>query len=64
VFKHYNFLDAEDAALYYEYIANIKALSLYDTGVTAEYGHELITLSTCAYYTKKPPVCGCRQKTM
>ena len=26
-------------------------MSLYDTGVTAEYGDELLTLSTCDYYT-------------
>ena len=52
VFKHYNFLTAEDAASYDKYITNIKALSLYDTGVTAEYGDEFITLSTCAYHTK------------
>ena len=26
-----------------------KALSLYDTGVDAEYGDKLITLSTCEY---------------
>lgn len=52
VFKHYNFLNAEDAAAYNEYIANIKALSLYDTGVTAAYGDEVITLATCAYHTE------------
>jgi sortase B len=52
VFKHYNFLNAEDAAAYDEYIANIKALSLYDTGVTAAYRDELITLATCAYHTE------------
>jgi sortase B len=52
VFKHYNFLNAEDAAAYNEHIANIKALSLYDTGVTAAYGDELITLVTCAYHTE------------
>ena len=26
-------------------------MSLYDTGVSAEYGDELLTLSTCDYYT-------------
>lgn len=51
-FKHYNFLNAEDAAAYDEYIANIKALSLYDTGATAAYRDELITLATCAYHTE------------
>ena len=32
-----------------EFIAECKALALYDTGVTAEYGDKLITLSTCEY---------------
>ena len=31
---------------------NIKRLSLYDTGVTAVYGDEFITLSTCSYQTE------------
>lgn len=30
-------------------ISKCKDLSLYDTGVTAEYGDKLITLSTCEY---------------
>ena len=29
-----------------------KALSLYDTGIMAEYGDKLITLSTCEYSRK------------
>jgi sortase B len=52
VFKHYNFLNADDAAAFDEYIANITALSLYDTGVTASYGDKLLTLVTCSYHTK------------
>ncbi len=52
VFKHYNFLNAEDAAAYKEYVANIMALTLYDTGVTTAYGDELITLATCGYHTE------------
>ena len=27
-------------------------MSVYDTGVTAEYGDRFITLSTCAYHTE------------
>jgi Uncharacterized protein conserved in bacteria len=52
VFKFYNFLNAADPADFDEYIANIKALSLYDTGLGASYGDELITLVTCAYHTE------------
>lgn len=32
-----------------EYIAKCKEKALYDTGVSAEYGDKLITLSTCEY---------------
>jgi len=52
VFKHYNFLNAESEVAFNEYITNIKALSLYDTGMTASYGDELLTLVTCAYHTE------------
>jgi len=52
VFKHYNFLNADSQAIFDEYIAEIKALSLYDTGMHLEYGDELITLMTCSYHTE------------
>lgn len=40
---------AETETEFNEYVAKCKELSLYDTGVTAEYGDKLITLSTCEY---------------
>lgn len=49
VFKYYSFYRAENQQQFDEYIQNVKKLSLYDTGVTAEYGDTLITLSTCEY---------------
>ena len=48
-FKFYRFIDAESANEFYDFIAKCKELSFYDTGVTAEYGDKLITLSTCEY---------------
>ena len=48
-FKYYRFVDAESADEFNSYIAKCKELSIYDTGVTAEYGDKLITLSTCEY---------------
>ena len=51
VFKFYKFYSAHNTESFNYYIDNVKALSLYDTGVTAEYGDELITLSTCEYST-------------
>ena len=35
-----------------EYVKKVKELSLYDTGKTAKYGQQLITLSTCSYHTE------------
>ena len=52
VFKFYKFYSAHNTESFNYYIDNVKALSLYDTGVTAEYGDELITLSTCEYSTE------------
>ena len=48
-FRYYDFVDAEDENDFNAYIAKCKELALYDTGVTAEYGDRLITLSTCEY---------------
>ena len=48
-FKFYRFIDAESADEFDDFIAKSKELSFYDTGVTAEYGDKLITLSTCEY---------------
>ena len=51
-FKFYRFIKAADEADYDGAIRNYKEKSLYDTGVTAEYGDKLITLVTCAYHTE------------
>lgn len=48
-FKYYRFVNAETLEQFDEYIAKCKELSLYDTGVSAQYGDKLITLSTCEY---------------
>lgn len=47
VFKYYQFLDAASEKEFSSYMQEMAALSLYDTGVTAAYGDELLTLSTC-----------------
>ncbi len=51
VFKFYDFIDAADKDKYNEAVAQYKKKSIYDTGVTAEYGDKLLTLVTCAYHT-------------
>ena len=52
VFKYYQYFGGEDQDAFDSFYSNIKKLSLYDTGVEAEYGDEFLTLSTCAYQTK------------
>lgn len=49
-FKYYQFYEAETEEDFKEFYENIKALSLYDTGVGAEFGDTFLTLSTCAYH--------------
>lgn len=50
VFKFYKFFQADTEEEFNDFYDNIKALSLYDTGVTAEFGDRFITLSTCVYH--------------
>ena len=52
VFRYYNFCGDLSRTEFEEYISQIKALSLYDTGKTAVYGQKLLTLSTCSYHTE------------
>lgn len=51
-FRYYEFIDAQASSEFDEYISKAKSMALYDTGVTAQYGDKLITLSTCEYSTK------------
>lgn len=51
-FQYYLFVDAEDEDAFDTYVSQCKALALYDTGVDAEYGDKLLTLSTCEYSRK------------
>ncbi len=52
VFRYYFFYNCENEEEYNEFVRNAKDSSLYDTGKTAKYGDQLITLSTCAYHTE------------
>ena len=49
VFRYYNFVNANNELDYAEFVSNAMDVSLYDTGVTATYGEQLMTLSTCDY---------------
>ncbi len=52
VFKFYKFFEADTEKEFDDFYNNIKKMSIYDTGVTAEFGDRFITLSTCAYHVE------------
>lgn len=47
-FRYYDFIDSGEKE-FQNYVKECLSRSLYSTGVTAEYGDELLTLSTCEY---------------
>lgn len=53
VFKFYKFFQADTEEEFNDFYQNIKELSIYDTGVTAEFGDHFITLSTCVYHVEQ-----------
>ena len=52
VFRYYYFVNAKNEEEYNDFVSNAKKASIYDTGVDAKYGEQLLTLSTCAYHTE------------
>ncbi|MCR4622555.1 MAG: sortase [Clostridiales bacterium] len=51
-FKYYNFSYASNEGTFGSYVAVCKARDYYETGVTAVFGQQLLTLSTCEYSQK------------
>ena len=49
VFRYYFFINADNEEEYNYYVEESKKASLYDTGKTATYGEQLLSLSTCEY---------------
>lgn len=49
VFKYYQFTEALSDREFDSYMEEMAAMSLYNTGVTAEFGDQILTLSTCDY---------------
>lgn len=49
VFRYYNYTKFENEEEYNTFIENCKKIQLYDTGASAKYGEQLITLITCEY---------------
>lgn len=52
-FKYYEYAGYTTEDEFNEYVAGVKSESSYDTGITPEFGDQLVTLSTCAYHTKE-----------
>ena len=52
VFRFYNYHDLTDPDVFQEFVDQVKAASIYDTGIEANYGDQLITLITCSYGRK------------
>ncbi len=52
VFKYYQFFQADTKDEFHTWYHNIKEMALYDTGVTAQFGDEFITLTCCAYHVE------------
>ena len=50
VFRYYQYTDLSSQDRFEEYLRQVRAVSLYDTGVDVQYGDRLITLSTCSYH--------------
>lgn len=50
VFKYYQFYQAETEEEFLLFYESIMDMSIYDTGVTAEFGDTFLMLSTCAYH--------------
>jgi len=52
VFRYYYFINAENEEEFNEFVNNSKKASLYDIDATAQYGDQLLTLSTCEFSQK------------
>ncbi len=51
-FRYHLYPSLDHKETFQEYVRLAKESSLYDTGVTAEYGQRILTLSTCSTHTK------------
>lgn len=52
-FAYYEYTGYSDEEMFLEYVAGVKAESCYDTGITPQYGEQIVTLSTCAYHAEE-----------
>ncbi len=52
VFRYYNFLNVKNEIEFEDYMGRIRKMEVFGAAVDAAYGDELLTLSTCNYYTE------------
>ncbi len=52
-FNVYNYINVTDKMQYDEFIRGLKGMTPHETGITPEYGQNLIMLSTCSYHTEE-----------
>lgn len=53
VFKYYQYAGITSEEEFNTYVNGVKSIAAYETGVSAVYGDQLVTLSTCAYHTEE-----------
>ena len=58
VFRYYQYTDLRNPDRFQEYVSQAAAAALYDTGVTAQYGDQLLTLTTLQLPYGQRPICG------
>lgn len=51
-FRYYEYADLTNSEDFYAYLEQVKQSALYETNIVAEYGDQLLTLSTCSYHTE------------
>ena len=52
VFRYHAYTDLRDPERFDDFVEQMRAAALYDTGIEVEYGEQLLTLSTCEYHAK------------
>ncbi len=62
-FKYYNYTNFSNIEEFENFINKVNDLSLYETGIKAKYGDEILTLSTCEYSNKNGRLVVMARKT-
>lgn len=52
VFRYYEYTDLPNEEVFNEYMQQVYAAAIYDTGIKCAFGDELLALSTCNYHTE------------